>query len=334
MCALFLISFLMRSGWLLASAADWCTNKHRDASHNLLCPCFMILRVANRLSGLFFFSAFSIVAIFWAEVLSHARKTAANRAMRVQEIDQFSAGGDEGGSLLTENVTGGPERDCCSPRTLFTLLNVWIYIVEIVVLCLEGFGQLEDETYAVIHTINYLTLSGFFVLLTLAMICVGRSIRLLLRASGARNSDVVYKIFFVLLTCTVCFTMRSVLFSWKPLTGHDIPQHTWKTYVYPVLLYPVPEILPSIVLFWTMSPKCSVCCLWCGSCCCFCCRSRTHSSLATADPLDYTAQLSRSDGIGSRLLRSRSDTGSINVAVASRDGADENGLPPPTRGWF
>ena len=52
----------------------------------MLCPCFIVLRVANRLSGLFFFSAFSIVAIFWAEVLNHARKTAANRALMLKHV--------------------------------------------------------------------------------------------------------------------------------------------------------------------------------------------------------------------------------------------------------
>ena len=121
------ISFLMRACWLFMEEANWCTLKDRNpATHSLVCPCFMVLRVLNRFSMLLSFSAFSVIAIFWAEVVSQARHAAMNQNVTGDdgEARNFSNDGDDmenegAGSLLTSGTNDEPVRDCCNPGKVF-----------------------------------------------------------------------------------------------------------------------------------------------------------------------------------------------------------------------
>jgi hypothetical protein len=287
MYSLLVMSFLLRAMWLLLEEANVCTNQERGPdTRALVCPCFMVLRVANRFGTLFSFSAFSVVAIFWSEVLSLARAGTASHQREEEEEDgnggkdadmqseasyggsggtdsdsETSAGagmgGDDGGLLGGGRAQGGGgasgdggARNCCSPQTLFTMINVWVYIIETVVLCFTAFGHWPDETYDLIKKVNYVVVASFFLLLTLAMLCVGRSVRNLSKSAGARLSN---KMSIVMLTCALCFTMRSVFFVWEPISGHKIDPDIFHV-LKPTFLYPVPDILPAIVLLFAMAP--------------------------------------------------------------------------------
>jgi hypothetical protein len=275
MYSLLVMSFLLRVIWLLMKEANVCTNKERNpTTRALVCPCFMVLRVANRLSMLFCFSAFSVVAIFWSEVLSRA-KDRGNRRRRGSGDDRGRPSQSEnlyGGFGVTDDDSeatgdsgpGGEEsglvdgtdshlpnaRKCCSPQTTFTLINVWVYIIEIVVLCFTAFGHLPDETYDLIRDINYIVVASFFFFLTIAMVCVGWSVRNLSKNAGAGMSC---KTSIVMMTCALCFSMRSVIFVWQPVTHRKIDARIWNV-LDPLFLYPVPDILPAVVLLFAMAP--------------------------------------------------------------------------------
>jgi len=242
------MSFGMRAFWLLFEEANWCTLKARDeTTHSLICPCFMILRVLNRLSMLFSFSAFSVIAIFWAEIMSQARRAALaaqNNTKDNEDEDEDSnngkehnrgdasneGGGGGGGSLLAGNSDSGqPVKDCCNPATLFMMLNVWVYIIEFVILWIEAFGHYDDATYGQIRDYNYICVSTFFFILTVAMLCIGKSMYHLMK--NGIGKIIITKMSIIMITCSLCFTLRSIILSWQPLTTHKIAAQYWKILV-------------------------------------------------------------------------------------------------------
>ena len=266
--ALLVLSFTLRILWLVLDEANVCTNKARDMeTRSLICPCFMVLRTANRLSLLFFFSAFSVIAIFWSEVLAqakHRQTMAAGSGLKLMESSDlytdFDSEESEAVSSPEDGITSQaahydgdsskPARNCCSPQTFFTLVNVWVYMIEIVVLCLTAFGHMEDETYAKIRQVNYIAVASFFSILSIAMVFVGQSVR---KLSMKFDVALACKTTVVMITCALCFTLRSVILIWEPVTGHRIPDDIWSI-LHPTFVYAVPEITPVLVLLWTMAP--------------------------------------------------------------------------------
>ena len=256
-------SFILRAAWFTMEEANWCTLKTRDLNtHKLICPCFMILRVVNRLAMLFFFSAFSVIAIFWAEVVNQAKSAALQTATNGDDADEEEGGDSSGqgnggpntGSLLTggsDSNGGQPVRDCCNPQTLFIMLNVWVYIIEAIVLYMESFGTYDKDTYDNIRDYNYICVSVFFAMLTVAMLCIGHSMHRLMKGV---DRLILSKMIIIMVATSTCFTLRSIILSWEPLTKNRIPAHAWNI-IDPTFLYTVPELLPSLVVLITMAPK-------------------------------------------------------------------------------
>lgn len=359
------MSFLMRAIWLFLEEANWCTLKLRDeVSHSLICPCFMVLRILNRLSMLFSFSAFSNIAIFWAEIMSQARRA----AMAAQNGTNDNDGDDDdnnnnndnygggnnvdagGGSLLTGSDNNGqPVKDCCNPATLFMMLNVWVYIIEFVVLWVEAFGHYEDVTYGQIRDYNYICVSFFFLILTLAMLCIGRSMYNIMKNGVSKM--IISKMSLIMITCTLCFTLRSIILSWQPLSKQKIPDKYWSI-LYPSFVYPVPELVPALVVLITMAPKKSKSLedeededeeqrneeTGNGGNCCCCCtvKSRQTSSWMSSSVEEEEEEEGNNSRLESLLAfdvssSSLSSTDSINGGSSSLGKYRE---PQRSRGWF
>ena len=61
------------------------------------------------------------------------------------------------------------------------MLNVWVYIIEIIVLWMQAFGHYEDDTYVKMRDYNYICVSTFFFILTISMVCIGSSMNKLMK---------------------------------------------------------------------------------------------------------------------------------------------------------
>ena len=371
------ISFTMRAMWLFMEEGNWCTLKDRDpTTHSLICPCFMILRILNRLSMLTSFSAFSVIAIFWAEIVSSARAASIKQNITNDDTNnddcnddaekgRTGGGGgggedededDDGvgdatatttGSLLMGdhgNNNGDPVRDCCNPKTLFMMLNVWVYIIEAIVLWMQAFDHYDDATYNKIRDYNYICVSLFFLLLTVAMLCIGRSMIVLVRGV---EKIILSKMSIIMITCAMCFTLRSIILIWQPISGDRIPSRYWNI-LYPTFVYPVPELVPALVVLITMAPKKSqsldemddeedddvdvIIEESTGCCCCGSGGEERNRRWLSSDPSNTDVNSLEDYGLNSLLtFDSVSSTDSINGGNGNSNGG--NGQMR-SRGWF
>lgn len=71
-------------------------------------------------------------------------------------------------------------------------------------------------------------------------------------------------------TTSVLFTVKAIMFVYRPITGEEFSG--WVSWIlYPWFFYPVPELVPSMLVLWLTTPaaaySCSCCPRWCQSCC-------------------------------------------------------------------
>ena len=269
-------SFAFRVVWLVFKATKFLVedarvvNSGQQCSSCLACSSFVITRFLNRFSILCFFTAYSLVAMFWLEVWgnSEARslrlRTAGIRSIStVDEIDDF-----DGAEI---RCCG-----CCPPRILIMMLNVWVYVVEIIVEAMYWVANYPDETYKSMRDYNYMFVSGFFLVLTFVLIFSGCKLQKLIRdvekehtESAVENGTIVFQrgwrmrcnitLMMVVFACS--FLLRAFVFLARPLLCLQLPDA-----MFPYFFYPIPDLLPTLCLMYVTTGK-----NFLKTCVCACC---------------------------------------------------------------
>ena len=246
------LSFILRVIWAVGKASDFMSDDERviqSASNGcdscLACSHAFIMRLVNRFSVLSFFTAFSIVAMFWLDV--GAQTEAAWLKMK-------------GGKRSHDNHDAR-EEGCCKPQVFILIVNFWVYLIELVVEAFYWQVSFPEETFDRIKDWNYLAVSSFYIFLGFVLVYAGLKLRRMLavvrkkrngnkKRSGANERQVQCKIVLVMAITFVSFCLRGFVFLARPLLCMG---NIWG---YPYLWYPVPDLFPTMVfIVLTLPPS-------------------------------------------------------------------------------
>jgi len=181
----------------------------------------------NRLGFVLFFSAFTIVLFYWAE-LYHKNYIVAKGFL---------------------------------PRLfkMFIATNALLYITEITVVLvflIVDRGQYNNrEGNPIYETSVYLEI---FVSFTVSIAFLIYGMRLFMQhgrahdfeENSSRKAREILTILVATIIFTVCFILRVVAFLYRPLTGEKMNQELFQ-----VLAYYIPEVIPSVVQFYLIRRK-------------------------------------------------------------------------------
>ena len=269
-------SFAFRVVWLVFKATNFLAKEERvvksgqECGSCLACSSYFMTRFLNRFSILFFFTAYSLVAMFWLEVWGNAEarslrlRTAGIR--RISTVDEI------------DDLAGAEIRccGCCPPRILIMILNAWVYVVEMIIEAMYWVADYPDQTYKLMKDYNYMFVSGFFLVLTFVLIFSGCKLQKLIRdvekehrESAIESGTVVFQrswrmrcnitVMIVVFACS--FLLRAFVFLARPLLCFELPDAT-----FPYLFYPIPDLLPTFFFMYLTTGKSFL-----KSCFCACC---------------------------------------------------------------
>jgi magnesium-transporting ATPase (P-type) len=183
--------------------------------------------VLNRCGFVLFFTAFTIVLFYWAE-LYHKNYIVAKGFL---------------------------------PRLFntFVIINALLYSIEIIVVLLflivDRAEYSHREGNPIYETSVYLEI---FVSFTVSIAFMIYGVRLFLQHGRAHDFEENYSrkareilvILVATIIFTVCFILRVVAFLYRPITGEYMPQELFQ-----VLAYYIPEVIPSLVQFYLIRRK-------------------------------------------------------------------------------
>ncbi|GBG34119.1 Hypothetical Protein FCC1311_103422 [Hondaea fermentalgiana] len=251
-----------------------------------------LVSAANRFAQLLCFTAYTSVVGFWANIL---RQHSTSRRMRVglsserevaaalaqsttrrrpgqlmvaipdlfaSERAQTEAEGGNGG-----NGGAGGARDkegfnaICSllcmlltPDIVQLLLNFWVYVIIIILLSVQWF-ECDKETYDEIDRAQTITIAVFFLLLGTMFLRYGVSlVSALSKLRHESAAQLVRSTIVISTVSSLLFALRGVLFLLEPLFAFRLTG-VWAQIMYPWFFYPVPELIPALLLMHYMSPK-------------------------------------------------------------------------------
>jgi hypothetical protein len=241
---------------------------------------------ATRWATLSFFTAFTIVLTYLAEVLRSSRRPppssdfeeAATASVRGADVD--SGPGAAGGKA---------RRRGCPPVLVFALLNFWAYVAEIVVLTLTALGKLSDEQLDDLYDADAYSTAVLFMFLAARITYVSASLFSSLRGCcrgyvksesfvvGSTTDErrarwLVVRLIVSSVVVVVFFVIRSIMFLWRPVSclvalgrpchpsinpaekSIGIFSNLAYTVLYPWFFYVLPELAPSCLLLVFMLP--------------------------------------------------------------------------------
>lgn len=219
--------------------------------HTLLAAC-------NRLSQLLFFTAFAGVITFWMEVLQRVSQQVsgvcyneevneimANSTLRRsvhQRIVQLPDGGNEGPRVPTGVM---------SPNVIQLLVNFWAYGLILVLLTVQWY-TCDNDVYLVIYDGETACIAILYGLLCVGLFIHGRKV--IFKLTSIHADGLSRKCSIIVVSCLTVFPVRTVLFLLQPVFRVKLTGLMFKL-TYPWFFYPVPEIVPSVVLLYLMAPK-------------------------------------------------------------------------------
>eukprot|EP00520_Triparma_pacifica_P010576 CAMPEP_0118646910 /NCGR_PEP_ID=MMETSP0785-20121206/8320_1 /TAXON_ID=91992 /ORGANISM="Bolidomonas pacifica, Strain CCMP 1866" /LENGTH=229 /DNA_ID=CAMNT_0006538959 /DNA_START=379 /DNA_END=1065 /DNA_ORIENTATION=- len=134
----------------------------------------------------------------------------------------------------------------------FLILNLIFYVA---ILATTRSGNEKHEKADLIYRVNSTLLSFCFVVISIATIVYGNRLKKIIK--GTNNEDIISvalpKIAAVSWSLFVCFFLRAICYTYTPVTGqYETPSDGLDSVMYPILFYQLPEIVPAIVVGWSM----------------------------------------------------------------------------------
>lgn len=245
-----ILSYLTRITWLLLSemhAFEWVDGTTPDIiyTHTIinvpLLPTSIDMYVLgvssfNKLATLFYFSAFTLLLRFWDDVLYLAKRS--EKPLARMAANQ---------SILAEYTRPSAHQ---RPRTLFVVANVWIYLVEGVLLVLK---TLFPHQELFLFQADYGVVALFFFALALMLArCAYRLRQVLLKIEfSSLAASIAWRITWLGAVSSVVFLGRSILLVIATPAIEVFDPHRSN----PWLFYTIPEIVPGWVVIYMMTVK-------------------------------------------------------------------------------
>ncbi len=194
------IAFAFRIGWSWSQCHDAAEIKD-----------LMFERVVNRISMMFFFSAFSVVVYAWIVTFDKDRRR--------------------------------------RTKIMFLVWNICLYIF---VLSVCIFIPDEDK-YGLVYQLSMVVIALSFLVLGLIILFVGCTMKARLQdlAQSQIVRDNVSRLNLIMSICTICFLVRFIMFCVSPFYYVELKNMpTIDAVLYPWFFYPVPEIIPGLVVLY------------------------------------------------------------------------------------
>lgn len=244
-----------------------------------------LVSATNRLAQLLCFTAYTSVAGFWANILRQHTKARRLRVGLSSEREVASALAQSTtrrrpGQIMVavpdlfaseraqaEAEAGGAMGDkqgfnaifslCCmllTPDIVQLLLNFWVYVIIIILLCVQWF-ECDKSVYDNIDRIETVTIASFFLVLGTMFLWYGLRLALLLKNLPYQASArLMRNTIIIACVASLFFVLRGILFLLEPLFAVRL-NGTAAQIMYPWFFYPVPEIIPALLLLHLMSPR-------------------------------------------------------------------------------
>ena len=260
-------AMLLRAVWLACNYFNVFpkVKEGEDTCHNA----HTFLSGVNRLAQLTFFIAFSSIVAFWAE-LGERYELARSRRRGLQETDSLAAamarssvaqasGVVASGALLPAARNADRPQGALAllaPQNIKLLVNFWVTLTLFVLLTLQ-WQVCDANLYNSIYEAETVTIAVFFALLSGAFLYFGLKVRRAAGETSVAHNPAVHRVRrYLLVLCVVCpglFLLRGALFLVRPVTGYNFTGVA-QTVLYPWFFYPVPELVPSLLMVWYMWP--------------------------------------------------------------------------------
>jgi hypothetical protein len=134
------------------------------------------------------------------------------------------------------------------------LLNFWVYVVIAVLLFAQWF-ECDPVKYKAVDVTQTVVIAIFFAGLALMFARYGLRLLLLLRQmQHPVRARLAANIATICALCASLFLLRGVLFLLEPLFHYRITGW-WQDALFPWAFYPLPELVPGIVMLHLMAPR-------------------------------------------------------------------------------
>jgi hypothetical protein len=236
-------AIMFRVVWIVAVVSDWFRKAGEDSCHD---P-HAFVSLCSRLAQLLFFSAFGGVLVTWWDVI-RAEDRGAVRVSQdlLRTLRRSSTHFPLDGAFLSMPSLWST---LCSSSTIYVLGNFWVFAVVLALVAVEFYvcdaalGRRIDDAETVVVAVFYLGLAAGFAV-------SWRKLRGLLVA----REDLERPVRVVAAVCAVLFCARSLLFLSRPLLHYSF-QGTAQQVLYPSFFFTVPELVPSVVVLYLMTPR-------------------------------------------------------------------------------
>ncbi|GMI48934.1 hypothetical protein TrCOL_g8799 [Triparma columacea] len=134
----------------------------------------------------------------------------------------------------------------------FVVLNAVFYIA---ILATTRSDNEAHKRADMVYRVNSTLLTFCFVVISIATIVYGNRLKKIIK--GTQNEEIISvalpKIAAVSWSLFVCFFLRAICYTYTPVTGqYETPSDGLDSVMYPILFYQLPEIVPAIVVGWSM----------------------------------------------------------------------------------
>eukprot|EP00511_Aplanochytrium_stocchinoi_P004850 CAMPEP_0204834694 /NCGR_PEP_ID=MMETSP1346-20131115/20462_1 /ASSEMBLY_ACC=CAM_ASM_000771 /TAXON_ID=215587 /ORGANISM="Aplanochytrium stocchinoi, Strain GSBS06" /LENGTH=355 /DNA_ID=CAMNT_0051968153 /DNA_START=106 /DNA_END=1173 /DNA_ORIENTATION=+ len=271
----FSLAFFLRLIWLVVKFYDLAPKPKagEDSCHNYS----TLVSGCNRLAQLLLFTSYTTIVTFWAEVLGqHAWVKLSGQGIGSENesdlsfaISRSTLRRQPGAHIIPITSVNDESEESkirmqgllsmfvIRPHTLQILANFWAYATIIILLSVQWF-VCKKQVYNVIYQGETISIAFFFGILAVTYFFYGGKLDMALRNSQTSLPAAIVKrlriyIYILVLVTAIFFPLRAALFLAKPLFGYQFSGLLQKV-LYPWFFYPVPEIVPALILLLFTSP--------------------------------------------------------------------------------
>jgi hypothetical protein len=213
----------------------------------------------GKIATLFFFSSFSLLLLFLQDILCITTKNSKQQQQKTANIS--SQRFLPTAAVVTEYTTTRVDQQLIKSRTIFVVVNVWIYLAEFGLLLYKAlFFSNTTEKNLLFFQMDYVVVAIFFLFLSIFIgKCAWKLRTLLLQIEFSTiATKIAWKITWMgFLIAFLLFFGKSVVFFLSLLNYKNSQQEEifdpYKTT--PWFFYTIPEILPGICVISMMSVK-------------------------------------------------------------------------------